>query len=64
MEILTAKSLIDRRQKLRLSQADLADKSKIALTTLWRIEEGKVGGTIGTWRTLLEVLDSLEKETQ
>jgi len=60
MDILNPASIVKRREALHLSRDELAEKAGVAATTLWRIEEGKVGGTMETWRSLLGALSELE----
>ena len=47
---------------LGLDRATLAQKASVDQTTLWRIETGKIGGTIDTWRKLLAALDDYEAD--
>ncbi len=60
MDILSPVSLETRRKQLGLSREELALEAKVDAATLWRIETGKQGGRIDTWRSLLGTLDRLE----
>ena len=62
MDTLSPLSLKSRREALGLNRAQLAVEAGIAEPTLWRIETGRMGGQMETWRDLLGALDRIEKE--
>lgn len=63
MDALNPLSLVHRREALNLTRGMLAEEAAVAESTIWRIEEGKMGGNIETWRSLLATLDRLEQRS-
>ncbi|WP_300563128.1 helix-turn-helix domain-containing protein [Companilactobacillus sp.] len=62
METATPASLAERRIRLGLSRADLAEASLVSEPTIWRIENKKIGGTFKSWNAILNALDRIEQE--
>lgn len=61
MDILTPSSIERRREALGLTREALSAIANVDGATIWRIEKGKAGGTIATWRSILAALDELER---
>ena len=55
---ITPKTLEAARKRAGLSMQQLAEKSGVALTTIWRIEKGKrrLGPAFTTWQRILDGL--------
>jgi len=53
--------LLSARKQAELSRKDLAEKTKLSMVTIWRIEKGKVIPRMRTLRDLVQVLPIIEE---